>query len=469
MYLKKQELKINPQNPFEQDKLHRLESAQVLTELFKSTEGPFVLSIDSSWGTGKTTFVKMWKEYLSSEENNFHCLYFNAWENDFADDPLISFIGEIQLGVIATLNIKDSKAKKYFAKAKKISGSLVKKGVPAVVKGLTYGLLDLEEINEQIIADLAYSIAQGEIENYEKNKNTLLEFKQNLEAFMAELSKSDGSSGKPLIFFVDELDRCRPIYAVELLERIKHLFNVPGVIFVLVLDKDQLAHSIKSLYGVGMNVDGYLRRFIDLDYQLPKASNSDFCNHLFQEFGFQEFFTKRKVRDTDEAEQFLNTFIKLAEIFNLSLRELEQCFTQVSIAFRTTPENKKIYPLLLAFLIILKNVNHSLYNQYITGTIAARRVIEFIKEQPKGADFLDDNYGQAVEAYILGAFCGGYDGLRKLISEYEKELEKENTSEKEKQKLSHLLEFFQFFARQNNYSMGIYLVKKIQILDRFVA
>jgi len=468
MYLKKQELKINPQKPFEHDKLGRFESAKVLTELFKSTSGPFVLSIDSPWGTGKTTFVKMWKEYLHNEENRFRCLYFNAWENDFSDDPLISFIGEMQLEIITTLNAEDSEVKKYFEKAKKISSSLVKRGIPALVKGLTYGVLDLKEINEQIVADFISGIAQEEIENYEKNKNTLLEFKNTLEDFMVGLSKLDGNNGKPLIFFIDELDRCRPTYAVELLERIKHLFNVSGIIFVLVLDKDQLAHSIKSLYGVGMNVDGYLRRFIDLNYQLPRASISEFCNYLFHEFGFRDFFNRRKLFNSNEAKQFLDTFVKLAEMFNLSLRELEQCFTQFSITLRTIPENHKIYPLLLSFLIILKNIDRNLYNQYVTQTISAQQVVEFIKKQHKGIDFLSDFYGQAIESYILGAFCG-YSDFGKLITELNEEIKKENIPEQERQRLSYLLKAFQSFSQNNDYNIGNYLVKKIEILEHFVV
>ena len=73
---------------------------------------------------------------------------------------------------------------------------------------------------------------------------------------------------KTVIIFVDELDRCRPSYAIELLERIKHLFNIGGLVFVLALDREQLGHSIKAVYGNGIDSDGYLRRFVDFEYQL---------------------------------------------------------------------------------------------------------------------------------------------------------------------------------------------------------
>jgi hypothetical protein len=105
----------------------------------------------------------------------------------------------------------------------------------------------------------------------------------------------DGSERLPLVIIVDELDRCRPPFAVQLLEKIKHLFNVPAIVFVIAVDKGQLGHSIKSMYGQGMDVGGYLRRFIDLDFSLPKPDTRSFCNAQFAKFGLTEIFKKRTV------------------------------------------------------------------------------------------------------------------------------------------------------------------------------
>ena len=82
------------------------------------------------------------------------------------------------------------------------------------------------------------------IENYSKDKNILIEFKKSIETVLNEIDKD-----KPFIIFTDELDRCRPLYAVELLERIKHVFGIKKLIFILSIDKKQLAESIKSQYG----------------------------------------------------------------------------------------------------------------------------------------------------------------------------------------------------------------------------
>src|SRR5688500_17698937 len=84
-------------NPFANDKLERKIVVNNLIRLLQSTNQPFVISIEAPWGWGKTTFINMWKTQLESLGHT--CLYFNAWENDFVEDPLIAFIGEISKAI----------------------------------------------------------------------------------------------------------------------------------------------------------------------------------------------------------------------------------------------------------------------------------------------------------------------------------------------------------------------------------
>ena len=88
--------------------------------------------------------------------------------------------------------------------------------------------------------------------------------------------------GKPLVIMIDELDRCRPSYAIELLEVAKHLFAVDNVVFVLAVNRAELVHSVKALYGSGFDAEGYLRRFFDLDFQLPEPDRKRFVSDLLK-------------------------------------------------------------------------------------------------------------------------------------------------------------------------------------------
>ena len=101
MQLKPVELVIDPSDPFAKDSFARKDIVESLVNIISSQVGPFVIAIDSPWGTGKTTFLKMLKVCL--ENQNFACMYFSAWETDFAEDPLVAFIGEMD-GLLKSIN-----------------------------------------------------------------------------------------------------------------------------------------------------------------------------------------------------------------------------------------------------------------------------------------------------------------------------------------------------------------------------
>ena len=86
----------------------------------------------------------------------------------------------------------------------------------------------------------------------------------------------EGEPQRPLVFFIDELDRCRPSFAIELLERVKHLFDVKNIVFVLSIDKKQLEAITAAVYGERIDALEYLRRFIDLDFYLPLPHTKDY-------------------------------------------------------------------------------------------------------------------------------------------------------------------------------------------------
>jgi predicted KAP-like P-loop ATPase len=109
MKLKAPLVEIPTEDPFRNDLLKRKQSAELLTELVRSTNDPLVLCINAEWGNGKTTFLKMWRKLLIN--SGFNTLYFNAWENDIAEDALVSLIGELEVG-IEELSLEKTKAKK---------------------------------------------------------------------------------------------------------------------------------------------------------------------------------------------------------------------------------------------------------------------------------------------------------------------------------------------------------------------
>jgi len=338
--------------------------------LLLSTHEPFVLSINASWGAGKTTFVKLWKSYLE-KELDVHSIYFSAWEDDFSKEPLISIMGELNSYINHKFS-KDEELSKKFDELKSTGSKIIKRGLPAFIKGATAGVLDLDKGVESAIGAVTESVAKELIESYEEDKALTVKFKELLHQIIRQIN-----SEKPLIIFIDELDRCRPLYAIELLERLKHIFGIEKLIFVLSIDKKQLSESIKSQYG-NIDTENYLRRFIDLEFNLTNSNSRTFITFLNAKYRFYEVLNDKGYVYGDYSYiDVLSTFSDL-----LSLREIEDIFLRLNIIARTIEasyylkyDNSEDIFNLIDFLLIVKVKLTDIYD--------GRNADELLKELSK--------------------------------------------------------------------------------------
>ena len=293
--------------PFELDRLSRGQYASVLKSIVDSfADDGCVLSINGEWGTGKTTFVKMWQKYM--ERMHYRTIYFNAWNTDYISDPLIALLGELKHLV------GDNE------KFKEISGTIGRFLIAvgkSVVKTTTN--VDVNDVADEM---------SNQIDNYSKQKTTFEEFKQLLIEYVATPSDNEQV---PVIFIIDELDRCNPHFAVKVLERVKHLFDIPNIIFVLPICKKQLEHSIQGFYGSDkIDSTNYLRRFIDVEYELPSPDSESMCQLLYDHYCFDNFFKEKYDRGNHEARDgrdlFKSMVIKLCKYKRIELRTLDKIF-----------------------------------------------------------------------------------------------------------------------------------------------
>lgn len=271
--MKTRELHIPENNPFENDKLRRAEFAQSLTNIVANYKDGFVMSLNGPWGTGKTTFLKMWEAQLKNK--GYNTILFNAWENDYDNDAFLALFAEVKKNLESKLGESSINLKNLVSKANVFFKPITK----AVASGLLKKAMgiNIEDLTEEIAAvgsGLSDTLHKS-IEEYAARKESVKDFQSLLKdcvgfgKFNTVESDKKEKVFKPLIFIIDELDRCRPNYAVEVLETIKHLFAVDGIVFVLGIDKKHLISSIKGVYG-SQDIDGqeYLRRFIDLELNL---------------------------------------------------------------------------------------------------------------------------------------------------------------------------------------------------------
>lgn len=456
-------IEVPQDDPFRFDVLDRRAPVEILASLLEALKGPFVLAIDSPWGTGKTTLVRILKTFLESK--GFVCLYFNAWETDFTTDPLVAFLGELDK-LHKQHKQKDNDFKTYFDKTKKIATLLAKKALPVAGKIVTAGLFDLDAFTEKALADFVADTIDDAVDAYTAEKSLLEQFHKSLTDTIKRLN-TEGKKPQ-LIVFVDEVDRCRPTFAVELLERIKHLFNVPNAIFVISLDKQQLAVSLSAVYGSGINSDEYLRRFIDLEYTLPKVNAKAFTKNLFRRFGFEEFFSARTHHEfRDEREDLEKTFNALSDLFGLSLRAREQCFTRIRIAMMTTPNNHYFHPRLLTTLVVLKVGSPEAYKKYVLEEGTSGEVTEYLRSLKGGGEFINSRLGSVIEAHLIVAKTRGRLEESAEIKHYNEIIKNPTTSSEDKKRADLIIRIVTDTSFYDKAPSLEYVVKKIDLATQF--
>lgn len=360
---------------FAEDQFDREPIAKNLTNIILAKNEPLVISLDSEWGTGKTTFIHMWEDMLNNKEEyqeQFETIYFNAWENDYIKDPLLAIFTEIY-SEINKDNTKQ-KLKTFFNKSK----PLLKVGFSSIIKLTTAGILNLDNINlgddtESELIELAEKIGEMGIQEVFKERNIREKFKKELQ----ELNK-DGN--KKIIFFIDELDRCRPTFAIELLEVIKHLFDIDNFTFIVSIDKEQLSHSVATIYGQNMDTVGYLRRFFDLDYKLPKVD----LNKYIQ-------LKNQSISNTYSNVELLFYFLEeLISLYNFSLRDIEKLYYYLDVLLPQISEFKidteswsKIYIVTISYLyanlIILKIKEPIVYKKIMDCNYTVDEIVKDMK------------------------------------------------------------------------------------------
>lgn len=375
------EISVESGNPFAEDRLNRKPLACNLTDIANIyAESGAVIALDGEWGAGKTTFVRMWHQMLL--DNSYKSIYFNAWNTDFEDDPFIALMSE--------LNEVFHKSKTF----NKVVASGAKIGIKVlgeVTKGVIHKATGIDTDTIKAGVDELVGQCYNQMSDYKEKKDSLCQFRNNLSEFVA--SEADG---KPVFFFIDELDRCNPHYAVKLLERVKHLFEVPNIIFVLTVNLNQLQYAVQGFYG-SSNIDGreYLRRFIDIEYTLPTPNMEEYCKFLYDAYDFGTFFEHHS-RMTDrnlqsEGQMFNEVSNNVIVASNISLRAANKIFAYTRLALSGYNLTQHFSADLFFLLCYFKVTNRPLYTQIKNGDFSIQKLLEAMEENLPNAIFNPDD------------------------------------------------------------------------------
>ena len=325
---------------------------EFLASFLAEEKDGFVLNLNGKWGTGKTEFLK--RLYTHFHKAHYPVIYIDAWESDFTDNPLLVVASELLNQLSGQLPVDGSdldKLKEFLGKFLKgsaiLAGSMAGKYFLDDAGGGREFVKALYESSPKALLD---TLKKG----YSEQVTAVKEVRTQLEHFAKALEKVH-SRKLPVMVLVDELDRCRPNYAIEMLEVIKHFFNTKHFVFVVATDTEQLQNSINAVYGEKFESEAYLRRFFDRKSVLSPPDVDKFLGHY--EFDHHEnvlLYPDNSHFDRDPIE--IVNFKMLARAYSLGLRDIDQLVAKYKACIRSIASNKEqthvvnIFTLLVALI-----------------------------------------------------------------------------------------------------------------------
>ncbi|GDY24520.1 MULTISPECIES: KAP family P-loop NTPase fold protein [unclassified Agarivorans] len=322
---------------FSNCKLKRHEYGEFLANYITGEKHGFVLNLNGAWGTGKTEFLKRFYTLLLQRKHPV--IYIDAWESDFSKDPLTVVASEL-LTQLESFNSgigseeKTKQVKQFLSKA--LKGSLIGLAGIASAKLLNDSNIGMETV-KQLFEDDSDNFRSQLTKDYAEQIEAIKEIRTGL-GQLAEILQQNYSATLPVVVLVDELDRCRPTYAIEMLEVIKHFFSTKNFVFVVATDTKQLCHSIKAVYGNEFESQQYLKRFFDRKASLPEPdlehylSSTDF---KYPNIDLFPYFSSQPESPTQ------NAVTVLARAYDLQIRDIDQLINKIDACLRTVDVTKR--------------------------------------------------------------------------------------------------------------------------------
>ena len=385
------DIDVPKDHPFKNDLLDRQEAAEVLSHLVRNIDGPCVLAVDAPWGAGKTTFLRIWAQHLRNR--GFPVVQFNAWETDFSEDPFVT------LSIKLTEGIRECAGEPLEGKIDAISEAakdVLRRVAPGAVR-LAAAALPIVGVE---LGKVFSAYAEEKLSQHQMAGEAVGKFTDVLQG--AANTLSENHDGRPLILMIDELDRCRPSYAVELLEVAKHLFSVDRIVFVLAVNRDQLAHSVRALYGSHFDAEGYLGRFFDIDFRLPEPAREKFIKALLEATQIDQYFDQGGASPFPEGRgvdrRLLLNFFAASD---LSLRTVAQAIHRLGLALASGRSSPRLFVLATTVALILRTIDPGLYHRFTRGEVADLDVVNSVFDRSGLATLRDSEWGAMFGAVLV--------------------------------------------------------------------
>ncbi|HDS1674873.1 TPA: hypothetical protein QEL58_004110 [Stenotrophomonas maltophilia] len=350
-----------------------------------STDAPLVISLQSPWGSGKTVFLKRLALHMKGAKG-IPTVRIDAWKTDDCADPLVAIIAELSLHLEELRRKDESLSEKVDSCLSRLAKFGSKILLPA-----TSIVADLHTPGSGDVLRSAGAFAERLLD-MQKNRSTAeKDFRDALtEARCLVTGRGHDRSPSPMLLMIDELDRCRPDHAIRMLERIKHYFDVPGISFLIASDRGNLPAAVRSVYGIHVDGELYLRKFFDYEFHLRQPNPEIYSSHLvatcinpeskhvlpseIQLPNGRDFEHAVLAIQSDELGvrvlkgEYMDAFPQFAKTFSLTLRDQEQAVTMITAFIHTRESAMETIPLVDCFLACLRFGHPASFKALVDGS-----------------------------------------------------------------------------------------------------
>ena len=350
-------LKLNEENiisTLETDYLHRNCYLNGLINILNNIDDSKIIALDGDWGSGKTWFLKMLeylmtnldeKDYINIDydklnqlKDEYMVFYYNAWENDDAPSALLSLFYKL---------VNDT----YLDSKNKVTSGAIKL-FNNIIKYATAGVVDIkhdffsEEWDNKQLTD-----------NIQTSEEIKKVFKKAIKELLAE-------NKNKMLIIIDEIDRCKPTFAIALLENIKHFYDDDRIVFIVGTNNRQLSSLVKKVYGDKYDGSTYLDKFFDINLELPN--------------NYMETYIDKILKGTPlDQNNYISYYNEIAKHYHLTMREYNRYINSLNL-LQDSINSIEGYPfyiplsikfLFLPLVLCLKIVDKNKYYEFISGNL----------------------------------------------------------------------------------------------------
>ncbi len=409
VYPKAMEIGENEGFTPEKDLFKKAEFGRSMSHLVGNIEDPLVIAFDGPWGSGKTTFLKMWAGELRNAGHPV--IFFDAFENDYIEDAFAALAREIIILAESKIPKTDKIACSLKEKTANLGIALLKGSLKvaskAVVRAATAGIVDtsdfkeIAEDTEKETDDLAKHYIDNLLNEPYKQKELSSQFRSTLAELPSILAPpTEKESQKSLIFIIDELDRCKPLFALSLLERIKHFMMVQNIHFVLGVHMEQLCGSVRSAYGSEIDARLYLQKFIHVTI-FNETRRNDTATELNLYANYLSRYLDLRSDLGGPARDAIKTIIRITRLEQNSYRTIERAFSILALSLGLTPRNHLQLGFLIGGLIMMKLMRPSIFAKTKQGTLTFIEAQDFLRFEPKANTLAEMSWEEKLWAFAL--------------------------------------------------------------------